>query len=45
MARLPGCNHLFHRECIREWLLKEKGCCAVCRGDVRGQVTRLLVIN
>ena len=29
------CNHLFHTECLRNWLCKEKVTCPTCRNDVR----------
>ena len=32
------CKHLFHKECIKDWLCKEKISCPVCRMDVREMV-------
>ena len=32
------CRHLFHKECIKDWLCKEKISCPVCRMDVREMV-------
>lgn len=32
------CNHVFHRECIGEWL-KQKHSCPVCRNRVEGVIT------
>lgn len=34
IVQLP-CEHIFHRNCISNWLLKEKINCPVCRSDVR----------
>jgi len=32
------CKHLFHKECIKDWLCKEKISCPVCRMDVREMI-------
>lgn len=32
------CKHLFHKECIKDWLCKEKITCPVCRMDVREMI-------
>ncbi|KAJ9629862.1 hypothetical protein H2203_002244 [Taxawa tesnikishii (nom. ined.)] len=31
--RLIKCGHLFHRECIDEWLTKGRNSCPLCRGQ------------
>lgn len=33
VVRLPGCSHMFHYHCIREWLVI-KAVCPCCKGDV-----------
>ena len=33
-----SCNHLFHKNCIKDWLCKEKISCPVCRKDVREHI-------
>lgn len=32
--RLPGCGHMFHRACLRRWLLNGNGTCPLCRQDI-----------
>lgn len=32
------CTHIFHRRCIKHWLLQEKVTCPVCRKDVREMI-------
>ena len=33
---LPRCDHLYHKECIDEWLLERSVFCPVCRAQVLG---------
>jgi len=33
------CNHIYHRNCIQEWLTKNSTKCCVCRKDVREELT------
>jgi E3 ubiquitin-protein ligase synoviolin len=30
---LPGCGHVFHTSCLREWLVQQQSC-PTCRGDI-----------
>lgn len=39
VARLPECKHLFHKECIQDWL-KEHLICPNCRCNVRAALER-----
>lgn len=31
--KLPGCGHIFHKSCLREWLVQQQSC-PTCRGDI-----------
>ncbi|KAG7353318.1 ring finger domain containing protein [Nitzschia inconspicua] len=31
--RLPGCGHIMHKSCLREWLVQQQTC-PTCRGDI-----------
>ncbi|KAH0261340.1 hypothetical protein KCU91_g14077, partial [Aureobasidium melanogenum] len=33
VRRLVKCNHLFHKECIDQWLTKGRNSCPLCRGQ------------
>ena len=37
VRQLPGCGHVFHRECIDEWLLHSSTCCPIDKTDLRQQ--------
>ncbi|GAB4855111.1 hypothetical protein Ancab_023694 [Ancistrocladus abbreviatus] len=35
MARLlPNCNHIFHAQCIEDWLIRSQSTCPICRAQV-----------
>lgn len=36
--QLPGCGHVFHTCCLREWLVQQQTC-PTCRGDIRVTTT------
>jgi Ring finger domain len=36
---LPGCNHVFHKSCLREWLVQQQTC-PTCRSDIDAMATR-----
>lgn len=31
---LPGCHHVFHKSCLREWLVQQQSC-PTCRSDIQ----------
>mmetsp|Transcript_3470 Transcript_3470/g.7398 ORF Transcript_3470/g.7398 Transcript_3470/m.7398 type:complete len:307 (-) Transcript_3470:92-1012(-) len=31
--QLPGCGHMFHKSCLREWLTQQQSC-PTCRADI-----------
>lgn len=35
---LPGCDHTYHEDCIREWLILNEHC-PICRNNVRNAIT------
>jgi E3 ubiquitin-protein ligase synoviolin len=37
--KLPGCGHLFHKSCLREWLVQQQSC-PTCRGDISAMEVR-----
>ena len=37
--RLPGCNHIFHKSCLREWLVQQQSC-PTCRSDIAAMEAR-----
>ncbi|RYE16412.1 MAG: E3 ubiquitin protein ligase [Sphingobacteriaceae bacterium] len=41
LTRLPQCQHLFHRECVKHWLTQYKRSCPNCRVLVEGESTAL----
>lgn len=39
ISKLPECNHIFHKECIREWLMRNH-ICPFCRNDIKRAIHR-----
>ena len=37
--QLPGCGHVFHKSCLREWLVQQQTC-PTCRGDIAANERR-----
>lgn len=37
--RLPGCGHVFHTACLREWLVQQQTC-PTCRSDIAAMEAR-----
>jgi E3 ubiquitin-protein ligase synoviolin len=37
--RLPICHHLFHKSCLREWLVQQQSC-PTCRSDISANEAR-----
>jgi hypothetical protein len=40
---LPLCNHIFHKHCLREWLVQQQSC-PTCRGDIQANEARAKAI-
>lgn len=41
---IPVCNHIFHEDCIEQWILKARTgriLCPVCRIDIKGKLDEL----
>lgn len=34
LTLLPRCQHAFHRDCIKPWLMERQGCCPLCKNHV-----------
>jgi E3 ubiquitin-protein ligase synoviolin len=37
--KLPGCGHVFHKSCLREWLVQQQSC-PTCRADISAMDAR-----
>lgn len=37
--RLPGCGHIMHKSCLREWLVQQQTC-PTCRSDIQAMEAR-----
>ena len=37
--KLPGCGHMFHKHCLREWLVQQQSC-PTCRADIQAGEAR-----
>jgi E3 ubiquitin-protein ligase synoviolin len=42
--KLPGCGHLFHKSCLREWLVQQQTC-PTCRADITANERQQTVRN
>lgn len=38
VVEVPGCGHIFHGGCLREWLKGGNKTCPMCRGKIKGRV-------
>jgi hypothetical protein len=34
LTLLARCQHAFHKDCIRPWLMERQGCCPLCKSNV-----------
>lgn len=37
--KLPYCGHVFHKHCLKEWLVQQQSC-PTCRGDIQANEAR-----
>lgn len=42
--RLPICHHVFHKHCLREWLVQQQSC-PTCRADIQKNEARAAVME
>jgi hypothetical protein len=42
--RLPICHHVFHKHCLREWLVQQQSC-PTCRADIKKNEARAAVME
>lgn len=42
--RLPVCHHVFHKHCLREWLVQQQSC-PTCRADIQKNEARAAVMD
>eukprot|EP00980_Cylindrotheca_fusiformis_P008504 scaffold1805_cov104-Cylindrotheca_fusiformis.AAC.11 len=36
MAKTPSCDHLFHKDCLLEWMMQRNDACPLCRENLMG---------